>query len=53
MRWPCGHPKTDENTQSVGKAGVRCRVCRRQITLRHWHTKAKFKHFPHLAEKSA
>ena len=30
--WPnCGHPKTPENTQHIGKAGDRCRLCRRQI----------------------
>jgi hypothetical protein len=29
--WPCGHPRTDENTRSVGKAGKRCRLCRIQI----------------------
>lgn len=33
--WPnCGHPRTDENTQSVGVAGVRCRICRREISNR-------------------
>jgi hypothetical protein len=30
-RWPCGHPRTLDNTQSVGSAGVRCRECRRKI----------------------
>jgi len=29
--WPCGHPRTEANTQSVGDAGVRCRLCRRKI----------------------
>lgn len=29
--WGCGHPRTPENTQAVGKAGVRCRTCRRKI----------------------
>jgi hypothetical protein len=33
--WPCGHPKTEANTQRVGKAGERCRLCRRKIT-RDW-----------------
>lgn len=33
--WPkCGHPKTPENTRRVGKAGVRCRECRRKIDAR-------------------
>lgn len=30
--WPCGHPKTEANTQSVGDAGFRCRLCRRAIS---------------------
>jgi len=30
--WPCGHPRSPGNTQSVGKGGqVRCRECRRRI----------------------
>jgi hypothetical protein len=30
--WPvCHHPRTPENTQRIGKAGVRCRTCRRKI----------------------
>lgn len=29
--WPCGHPKTQANTASVGSAGFRCRMCRRAI----------------------
>lgn len=29
--WPCGHPKTPENTAPVGSAGFRCRQCRRRI----------------------
>jgi hypothetical protein len=29
--WPCGHLRTQENTQTVGCAGVRCRECRRRI----------------------
>jgi hypothetical protein len=33
--WPCGHPKTDENTQSVGVGRVACRECRRRITREH------------------
>lgn len=33
--WPCGHPRTPENTQKVGVAGVRCRECRRRIS-REW-----------------
>lgn len=32
MNWPCGHPKTPENSQRVGSGnGVRCRECRRRI----------------------
>lgn len=32
--WPCGHPKTRENTQSIGRGGqTRCRLCRR-VTAR-------------------
>lgn len=38
--WPCGHPRTPENTQSIGVAGVRCRECRRVIALRS-HNKRK------------
>lgn len=29
--WPCGHPRTEFNTKRVGKAGIRCRICRRKI----------------------
>jgi hypothetical protein len=29
--WPCGHPRTPENTQRLGKAGDRCRICRRRL----------------------
>lgn len=29
--WPCGHPRTPENTQPIGKAGTRCRTCRRKL----------------------
>ena len=35
--WPCGHPRTPENTQSIGVAGLRCRECRRQIALASFH----------------
>lgn len=28
----CGHPRTPENTQHIGKAGDRCRICRQKIT---------------------
>ena len=35
LNWPCGHPKTEVNTQSVGKAGVRCRLCRRAIARKY------------------
>lgn len=31
--WPrCGHPLTIANTQHCGKAGARCRICRRKIS---------------------
>ena len=30
--WPCGHPRTESNSQRVGVGnGVRCRECRRRI----------------------
>lgn len=30
--WPCGHPRTEANTQRVGNTnGPRCRICRRKI----------------------
>jgi crossover junction endodeoxyribonuclease RusA len=29
--WPCGHPRTAANTQAIGKAGERCKICRREI----------------------
>jgi hypothetical protein len=30
--WPnCGHPKTPGNTQRIGVAGDRCRICRRRV----------------------
>ena len=33
--WPCGHPRTEANTQSVGRDnGSRCRTCRRAVTRR-------------------
>lgn len=36
LTYPCGHPRTPENTQRVGVSnGVRCRECRRKIT-REW-----------------
>lgn len=29
--YPCGHPRTSENTQTVGRRnGVRCKICRRR-----------------------
>lgn len=32
--WPCGHDKTPDNTQSIGRGGqVRCKTCRR-VTAR-------------------
>lgn len=38
-RWACGHPRTPENSQRVGVAGVRCRICRNIITTRYWRKK--------------
>jgi hypothetical protein len=32
--WPCGHPRTPENTQRVGVAGDRCRTCRNEMHRR-------------------
>jgi hypothetical protein len=33
--YPCGHPRTPENTQHVGMGnGVRCKTCRREISKR-------------------
>lgn len=29
--WPCGHPKTQENSQKGGGGRVRCRTCRNAI----------------------
>lgn len=37
--WPCGHKRTPANTRLVGKAGVRCRECRREID-RRYHARA-------------
>lgn len=34
--WPCGHPRTSENTRKVGVAGVRCRECRKAIDKKDW-----------------
>lgn len=32
--WPCGHPRTRDNTQSIGRGGqTRCKICRR-VTAR-------------------
>lgn len=32
--WPCGHPRTQANTQPVGVAGDRCRTCRNEMHKR-------------------
>jgi len=33
--WPkCGHPRTPENSQSVGDDRLRCKICRREIARR-------------------
>lgn len=38
--YPCGHPKTLMNSQSVGTDnGQRCRMCRRDIARRYYHNK--------------
>lgn len=37
--WPCGHRRTAENTQKTGKAGERCRTCRREIANRSYRRK--------------
>jgi len=35
VTFPCGHPRTLENSASVGiENGIRCRVCRRMISKR-------------------
>ena len=40
--WPCGHLRTEENTQSVGVAGVRCRTCRQHINREYARRKSGF-----------
>ncbi len=40
--WPCGHPRTELNTQTIGKAGKRCRQCRQLITREHNRRKQGF-----------
>lgn len=37
--WPCGHPRTPENTQPIGKAGTRCRTCRRRISVQSYRAR--------------
>lgn len=32
-----GHELTADNLQRIGKAGVRCKICRREIALRSSH----------------
>lgn len=49
----CGHPKTPANTQRIGKAGDRCRECRRKIAREHWRRKFKFYEKPKCDEPSA
>jgi transposase-like protein len=49
-RCQAGHPVTMENTVRVGKAGYRCKECRRSTALKHWHAKGRYKRYPHLAE---
>lgn len=34
-RWPCGHPRTPENTQSNGQI-TRCKACHRQRSRDRW-----------------
>lgn len=44
-QYPCGHPRTPENSQSIGVAGVRCKACRRRIAResgrRMYHAKRR------------
>ena len=36
MSYPCGHPRTPENSSKVGiKNGVRCKICRSAIARRY------------------
>lgn len=44
--WPCGHARTLDNTQSIGSAGVRCRACRRAISIRSWRKRQAEKAAP-------
>lgn len=52
--WKCGHPRTDENTQRIGKAGVRCRICR-QLIAREYNRRKKgiYDRYPHLSRGDA
>lgn len=40
--WPCGHDRTPDNTQSVGKAGERCRACRQHIAREYARRKTGY-----------
>lgn len=51
--WPCGHERTEENTQAIGKAGVRCKLCRRAIARRYYQRhrdKVRLRQMPSLIE---
>jgi hypothetical protein len=37
-----GHPLTPDNLQKIGKAGVRCKTCRRRIAREHVRRKTGF-----------
>lgn len=48
--WPCGHERTEANTQSVGRGGqVRCRTCRRVIAKESAQRRRVHKRGPHEA----
>lgn len=33
--WPCGHPRTEENTYSSRKVKGRCPTCKRRLSRQH------------------
>jgi len=36
--YPCGHPRTPENTQSMGAGNApACRLCRRRVCRESYH----------------
>lgn len=45
--WPkCGHPKTDANTQNVGRGRLYCRICRRKTNREYLRRKTAQKAKP-------